>query len=61
MGKTKAGVTNSFTPTAAGSGENAAFGEESAEPVELTQSDWDPLVAVVQPAGRAGAETPSKF
>src|SRR5262245_25325879 len=55
------GESSSFSPTALGSGEKAALGDVSLEAVELTQEDWAPVVAVVQPAGSAGAFTPSKF
>ena len=55
------GESNSFTPTVAGSGEKAEFGAVSRAEVEVTQADWAPLAEVVQPAGNAGAVTPSKF
>src|ERR1035441_10084247 len=56
-----AGESNSFTPTLAGSRENTAFGVVSRAEMEVTQADCAPLVTVVQPAGKAGAATPSKF
>src|SRR5664280_2776800 len=50
-----------FEPMLAGSGENAALGTVSRVVVEVTQLDSAPPAEVVQPAGNAGAVTPSKF
>src|SRR5262245_36979287 len=55
------GESSSFRPTKPGSGEKAALGAVSLGAVEVTQADWAPVVAVVQPAGNEGAFTPSKF
>src|SRR5215471_5688196 len=60
-GRLMTGESSSFRPTKPGSGEKAALGEVSLGAVELTQSDWAPVEAVVQPAGSEGAFTPSKF
>src|SRR5947207_1300633 len=55
------GETISFMPTLAGSLENAAFGTVSRFVVSVTQGLCNPLLAVVQLAGKAGAVTASKF
>jgi hypothetical protein len=56
-----AGEINSVLPTDAGSGANASFGAVSGVVVEVTHGDSAPVAVVVQPAGNAGAVTPSKF
>ena len=43
------------------SGENAALGGVAVTAVEVTQGTSAPPAEVVQPAGSAGAVTPSKF
>ena len=48
-------------PTAFGSGAKASFGAVSGVVVDVTHGDSAPVAAVVQPAGSAGAVTPSKF
>jgi hypothetical protein len=55
------GVINSVLPTAAGSGAKASFGAVSGVVVDVTHGDSAPVDAVVQPAGSAGAVTPSKL
>src|SRR5215472_7510497 len=55
------GESSSFRPTKPGSGEKAALGAVSLGAVELTQEDWAPVAAVVQPTGSEGAITTSKF
>src|SRR5918911_1134216 len=56
------GETNSVLPTVVGSGANVALGALSTGVlVTDTQADSPPVAAVVQPAGSAGATTPSKF
>jgi hypothetical protein len=56
-----AGDISSVSPVAPGSGANAAFGAVSDVLVVVTQGTLTPVAAVVQPAGNAGAVTPSKF
>src|SRR2546423_1239172 len=55
------GLSSSLMPTAAGSGEKAAFREVSLALVEVVQFDCAPVAEVVQPEGNAGAVTASKF
>lgn len=60
-GTAKLGVTSSVLPTVETSGANASLGALAGVVVEVTQSDSEPVAAVVHPAGNAGATTPSKF
>jgi hypothetical protein len=60
-GSAMTGETSSVKPTVAGSGAKAAFGALLGVVVDVTQGDSEPLAVVVQPAGSAGAATPSKF
>jgi hypothetical protein len=56
------GVTNSELETVVMSVTNASFGAVSGVVAEVTHGGKVPTVVVaVQPAGRAGAVTPSKF
>jgi len=56
-----AGEISSVLPTAFGSGAKASFGAVSGVVVDVTHGLSAPVAAVVQPAGSAGAVTPSKF
>src|SRR3982751_580167 len=56
-----AGEISSVLPTVLGSGAKASLGAVSGAVVDVTQGDSAPVAAVVQPAGNAGAVTPSKF
>jgi hypothetical protein len=56
------GETRRLSVTNAGSSTKAVFGAESDDAVVVTHSGAGPAAFVaVQPAGRAGAVTPSKF
>ena len=56
------GETNSVCAALPVSGTNAELGAELSKPFVVAQVDWIPEVtAVVQPEGKAGAGTPSKF
>ena len=56
------GVSRRLSLTVAGSSIKASLGAVSGVVVEVTQSGAAPAaLAATQPAGRAGAVTPSKF
>src|SRR5262245_55237026 len=55
------GVTISLVPVVVCSGRNALFGALLELVVEVVGATPVPVTAVVQPAGRAGGVTPSKF
>src|SRR6478735_5154264 len=55
------GEISSVLPTPLGSGAKASLGAVSGVVVDVTHGDSVPVAAVVQPAGSAGAVTPSKF
>src|SRR5258706_15259638 len=55
------GVSSTVLPTVVTSGANASFGALMGLVAEVTQATSLPLAAVTQPAGSAGAVTPSKF
>jgi hypothetical protein len=55
------GVTSSVLPTLFGSGAKASLDALEGLVVEVTHGLSTPLAAVVQPAGSAGAVTPSKL
>src|SRR5262247_1934564 len=56
-----AGDTSSLSPILAASVENAALGSVSRTAVAVTQLVATPVADVVQPGGKAGAVTLSKF
>src|ERR1043165_1703388 len=59
---TMLGVSRSLSDTAAGSSINASLGAVSGVVVDVTHSGAPPIALVAtQPAGNAGAVTPSKF
>lgn len=57
----KDGVTNSVLPTFPGPGAKASFGALKGLVADVTHGTSAPVAALVQPAGSAGATTPSKF
>src|SRR5262245_51091350 len=57
----KAGEVKLLSLVAAGLGTKAELGAVSDWALETTQAAPDPLPETVQPAGRTGAVTPSKF
>src|SRR5258706_312481 len=58
---TKFGETSSVLPMLLTSGAKASFGAVSGLVVDVTHGTSTPVAVVVQPAGSAGAVTPSKF
>src|SRR5690348_375286 len=53
--------TNSLRPTSPGSGANMAFGVVSAKSLVVIHEDSAPIAEVIQPEGKNGIVTESKF